>query len=76
MNTHFLIKTIRFKKNYHMGEKWMTRGILNSRKIKFLILKEMSKNPTHLNKEKYRNYKNIYNKVLKTRKKLYYTVNF
>ena len=73
MNTHFPIKTIRFNKNYHMGEKWMTRGILNSRKNKYLLLKEMSKNPTHLNKEKYKNYKNTYNKVLKTRKKLYYS---
>ena len=73
MNTNFPVKTIRFNKNYHMGEKWMTKGILNSRKNKFTILKEMSRNPTHLNKEKYRNYKNTYNKVLKTRKKLYYS---
>ena len=73
MDKHFPFKTIRFNKNYHMGEKWMTKGILNSRKNKFLILKEMAKFPTHLNKEKYRNYKNVYNKVLKTGKKLYYS---
>ena len=73
LDLHFPIKTIRFNRNYHMIEKWMTKGILNCRKKKFQLQKEVSKNPTPQIKERFKNYKNTYNKVLKTRKKLFYS---
>jgi exonuclease III len=70
---NFPTKTVKFNKNYHMIEKWMTRGLLNSRNNKFKLQSQMSKNPTFENKEKYRIYKNMYNKVIKTRRKLYFS---
>lgn len=70
---NFPLKEIRFNKNYHMIEPWMTRGILRSRARKFQLQSQLSKNPSEVNKELYRKYKNAYNKVLKTAKKVYYS---
>lgn len=73
LEQHFPIKTIKFNKNKHMIEKWMTNGILKCRKKKFQLQKVFAKNPTPLNKAMFINYKNTYNRVLKTRRKLYYS---
>ena len=70
---NFPLKEVRFNKNYHMIEKWMTKGILRSRAKKFNLQSLLSKNPSAENKELYKKYKNVYNKVLKTSKKLYYS---
>ena len=56
-----------------MIQNWMTKGILMSRNKKFELQSRLAKVPTTENKELYTKYKNIYNKVLKTAKKLYYS---
>ena len=73
LDQHFPIKTIKFNKNNHMIEKWMTNGILKCRKKKFQLQKVFAKSPTPQNKAIFNNYKNTYNRVLKTRRKLYYS---
>jgi exonuclease III len=70
---NFPVKEIRFNKNYHFIQKWMTKGILRSRNKKFDLQSRLAKDPTTENKELYTKYKNVYNKVLKTAKKLYYS---
>ena len=70
---NFPVKEIRFNKNYHMIENWMTKGILRSRKKKFELQSKLSKAPSNENKEMFKKYKNVYNKVLKNAKKIYYS---
>ena len=71
-NNYFPEREIRFNKNIHKIEPFMTHGLLVSRQIKQELEKTSINQPTELNKMKFKRYKNMYNKVLRSAKKLYY----
>ena len=50
----------------------MSSGILTSRKQKNLLSKNSLKNPSHATISCFKTYRNLYNQVIKTAKKLYY----
>ena len=49
----------------------MTKGLLISRKTKISLLKSSLIDPTQLNKDNYRRYRNLYNTLLRTSKKMH-----
>jgi hypothetical protein len=71
-NLHFPLREIKFNKNFHIKEPWMSKGLLVSRKEKIRLASCAAKNPTHFLKSKYKIYRNIYNSLLRAGKKLYY----
>ncbi len=75
-NLYFPIKSIKFNKKFHQLEPWVTPGILISRTRKFLLAAIFSKDRSPVNKSAYNVYRNLYNRVLKTAKKLYFDREF
>ncbi len=71
-NQHFPLKNSKLKKRYHKVEPWMTTGILTSRKTKQSLNLAFIKKPTISSKEKFTNFRNTYNSVIRSAKKLYY----
>lgn len=71
-NLVFVEKELRFNRNIHQIEPWMSRGLLTSRQNKNKLSKNYSKRPSFDNLDKFKTYKNVYNKLLKAMKKLYY----
>jgi hypothetical protein len=69
----FRLKRTRFNKNIHKKQNFMTRGILISRNTKKVLHKSSIAFPTAANVQKYKNYKTIYQRVLRGAKKLYFT---
>lgn len=55
---------------------WMSPGLLTSRKAKEKLHRKKIKNPTPVNSLKYKNYNNLYTKLCRLAKKLYYTNKF
>ena len=68
----FPTKRVKFNKNIHKRCKFMTKGLLVSRKrkIKLQYLAKNSRDP--ILELQYRNYKNLYNKLINKAKKLSY----
>ena len=50
----------------------MTKGILVSRLNKISLHKEFVKNPVEANHSKFKNFRNLYNKIIKASKKIYF----
>ena len=73
---HFPIKNIRFDKNIHSVEPFMSRSILKSRKTKFELAEIKIRFPTVTNISKYNLYKKCYDKVIRAAKKLYFKHSF
>ena len=71
-DAQFPVKTVKFNKNFHRIEKWMTKGLLKSRQTKIKLAKKRAKNPSQHNKSKFVKYKNLYNTLLRAMKKKYY----
>jgi hypothetical protein len=69
---HFPVVKTRFNRNYHRIADFMTQGLIVSRRNKIELLKISVSNPTVTNCNNYKKYRNLYNKVLGARKKLYY----
>ena len=69
---NFPVKIVKFNKRYHKKEKWMSSALLKSRRTKIKLAKKVSKNPSHDLKEKFKAYKNLYNRLIRQRKKDYY----
>jgi hypothetical protein len=69
---HFPLKRQKFNKNFHSKNKFITQGILVSRMRKNELLKLHVKSRTPESKEIYSNYRNMYNKIVRASKKLYY----
>jgi hypothetical protein len=63
-----VIKT-RFNRNYHGLSDFMTRGLLTSRRTKIQLLKTSLVSPTESNKQKFKTYRNLYNKLIRVAKK-------
>ena len=72
-NRHFPIREVKFNRNIHKKENWMSNGLLISRKNKILLGNQKAINPTLENIKRFKDYKNIYNKLLRLAKKLYYS---
>ena len=71
-NLHFPLKKIKFNKKYHKLEIWMSSGLLTSRREKMRLSKLCFTNPTPLNVSTYKNYRNLYNTLIRAAKKLSY----
>ena len=63
-------KKVKVNKNKHPLNKFMTRGLLLSRKTKLKLARKSHKSEE--NKIRYRNYRNIYNSTVKTAKAIYF----
>ena len=59
----------KFNSNMHKIEPWMTVGILTSRRNKCTLFKQQLKNPTALNRESFKKFRNLYNIVIRSAKK-------
>jgi hypothetical protein len=66
---HFPVVTSRFNRNFNKISDFMTKGLLVSRRTKINLLKRSLTEPTEQNKLKYREFRNLYNKLLRIRKK-------
>lgn len=75
-NLHFPLIKAKRNKNHHPLQNYMTKGLLISRSTKLSLHKHSILNPSPLNISKYRSYRNLYNKLLRTSKKLYFERNF
>ncbi len=71
-NLHFPLREIRFNKNHHTIEPWMSKGLLISRSKKYELASLSAKNPTPNSISIFKAYRNLYNKTLRAGKKLYY----
>jgi hypothetical protein len=71
-NLRFPSRQIKFNKNVHKIEKWMTQGLLISRLNKLRLGKIASKHPTAENIHKFKMYRNMYNTVLRACKKAFF----
>ncbi len=70
--TYFPTLQKKFDKNFHSIEPWMTRGLLISRRQKILLGRLHLKNRNDLNLQRFKDYRNLYNKTVRTAKKLFY----
>ena len=70
--TFFPLVTKKFNRSINPSEPWMSSGILISRKRKQFLSKTSLKNPTAANIDQFKRFRNLYNLVIKTAKKLYY----
>ena len=69
---YFPVISKKFNKNFAKIEKWCTNGILISRRNKLKLANLASNFPSHENTSKFKCYRNLYNKIIKHAKKLYY----
>ena len=70
------ISKVKFNRNIHRINDYMTAGLLVSRKTKLQLHKRSLVSPTDNNISKYRNYRNIYNRLIRHSKKLYFEKGF
>jgi len=71
-NSYFPPLVKKFNKNIHKVEKWMTRGLLISRQNKLKLQKLHLNFPSPENTANFKNFRKIYNHLLREAKKLYY----
>ena len=69
---HFPVTAIKFNKNYHKINQFMTNGLLISRRQKILLHKKMIADPSLTNSTKFKKYRNIFNSLVRISKKMYY----
>jgi len=73
---NFPVKTVKFNRNIHKINNFMTSGLLTSRKTKNYLHKKSLVNPSPENLQKYRVYRNAFARVLRESKKSYYAAEF
>jgi hypothetical protein len=66
---HIPMVTVRLNRNYLRLNGFMTNGLLVSRRTKLGLLKISLVNPTLENKQKFKLYRNLYNKLIRIAKK-------
>jgi hypothetical protein len=71
-NATFPLKKIRFNKNIHKKNPFMTIGLLTSRKTKNQLHKRSISEPSEANSQRYKQYKTLYFRILRGAKKLYF----
>ena len=69
---HLPIVTKKFNRNFHKIEPWITNGLLTSRRQKINLEKIHFANPSIISLEAFKKFRNLYNKVLRAAKKLYF----
>jgi Reverse transcriptase (RNA-dependent DNA polymerase)/Endonuclease/Exonuclease/phosphatase family len=75
-NMFFPLKCQKFNRNVHCLEKWMSKGLLISRNHKMHLGKLYANNPTVANCTIFKNYRNLYNRVIRAAKKQYFDHQF
>jgi hypothetical protein len=68
---HLPLKTVKFNKNCHKISGFMTNGLLISRRNKDDLYKKHITSPSQSNTDRYRSYRNLYNKLIRASKKLH-----
>ena len=68
----FPLSTVKFNKNIHYKEKWFTSGMTVSRGEKNRLSSVAAMCPSLDNITKYRTYRNLYNKITRAAKKIYF----
>jgi hypothetical protein len=71
-NMYFPVVVTKINRNFHKLDPWMTNGILTSRQRKNHLYSVSLKNPSPVNSNNFKKFRNIYNTVLRASKKLYY----
>ena len=71
-NAYFPLTTKKFNKSLTPREPWMSKGILISRKQKNTLSNISLKSPSAINTAAYKNYRNLYNTVIRKAKKMYF----
>ena len=71
-NLFFPLQTRKFNKNIHKLESWYTNGLMVSRREKIRLEKVATCTPSEENISTFKSYRNLYNKLLKAAKKLYF----
>ena len=69
---HFPIINVKFNRNHHKINDYMTAGLLISRKKKLELCKKAAKNRNAESLLAYKNYRNLYNSLLRASKKMYF----
>lgn len=72
-DTCFPLKTVRCKPKFTKRQPWLTKGLLVSSNHKNKLLKKKLNNPTATNMNYYKTYCNMFIKISRYAKKLYYT---
>ena len=75
-NNHFPIRNVKFNKNKHKIDPFMSSAILKSRKTKFKLSETKIRCPSQENINKYKQFRKCYNKVIRAAKKGYYKKTF
>ena len=75
-NKHFPLKRIKIGKNSHQSDDFMTKGLKISQEHKFTLTDLKIKDPTNENINRYKEYRNLYNKLIKAAKQLHYKLEF
>jgi hypothetical protein len=65
----------KFNKNFHKKNNFMTEGLPVSRRHKILLHKKSLVDPSEPNISAYKTFRNIYNRVVRASKKLYFDNN-
>jgi len=73
---HFPLVKFKFNKNIHKINNYLTAGLLISRKTKLELCKKAALERTPESLTNYRNYRNLYNTLIRTSKKMYFNNNF
>jgi len=70
-DNNFPLKKKRFNKNFNAINKFMTPGLIVSRRTKNSLYATSVSDPTLLNINRYKAYKTVYQRVIRAAKKLY-----
>ena len=73
---HFPLITKKLNTNYHKMDPWYTNGLLVSRRKKIKLEKIASSNRSVQNISSYKTYRNLYNKIVRSAKKMYFDKQF
>jgi len=73
---HFPLVKFKFNQNLHKINEYFTNGLLISRRTKLELCKKAAKERTPEAVNKYRTYRNIFNNLVRTSKKMYFNENF
>ena len=70
---YFPLKKTRFNINFHKADPWFTSGLLRSRREKIRLDKLAAKTRTDIDILKYKDYRNLYNKLVRKAKSMYFS---
>ena len=72
---HFPLTTVKFNKNFHKISEFMTPGLLTSRRTKLTLHQTAITSNTPHNWNTYRNYRNLFNKLIRISKNFTMRIN-